>query len=95
MKNAFDAQDTPLYTNAIGSKATWEGSRFCDVLSLDMQENSSEDHVSSGLNTSGTSVPITWKTQNGATGAGTRQTIFAETTAVLEVHSGQQVVLHL
>jgi hypothetical protein len=95
MKNAFDAQDTPLYTNAIGSKGTWEVSKFTDVLSLDMLGNSSEDHVSSGLNTSGTSVPITWKTQNGATGTGTRQTIFAETTAVLEVHSGQQVVLHL
>jgi hypothetical protein len=60
-----------------------------------MLGNSAEDHVSSGLNTSGTSVPITWKTQNGATQAGTRQTIFAETTSVIEVHSGQQVVLHL
>ena len=93
LKQTLGAGGFSTYANTITSPTQFSVSKFIFALGLAFVTGEAMQNCQAGYNTNGSQVPIVFKWSNGATGAGTRSTCVVECTSLLEIHSGQQVIV--
>ena len=106
LRNAMDGNALSLtYSSAVTTLDTFTQAQFVHAVGLDHHaDDQGKDHLISGLNTTGSLIPITW-TVNGSPdstwfgkflamcGGGLRPTVFCNMTSTMMIYRGRTAAI--